>query len=268
MCRVKWEVLFLLVESMLPRILVLLPHMARGNFIMCFVRFCLIHVLIFFMTLTFGCSQFSPIDVAQAEMRAMLVREYGPHAMPEGPTLSSSRPFRHNVQSETHTCGLLAIHAIYRAYNLEPEDYYLRFRLGIDVPAVPFFPDTTGLVHPDALRVLNQDGFDTWMPKLSASNARSQVKNHLNSGHFILALIRRRQTETMHWVVIGAYENDAFKIYDSRRAKPYYEPFDAFFRTRLLSAILVRPKAHHSQPGILSLHLAGVVEMKNAYDRN
>ncbi|MEM7395134.1 MAG: cysteine peptidase family C39 domain-containing protein, partial [Verrucomicrobiota bacterium] len=61
-------------------------------------------------------------------------------------------------QRDGHSCGLLALAAIYRAYGIDPKAARLRQRLGTDRPAAKFLKDTEGTLQPDILRVLKQDG--------------------------------------------------------------------------------------------------------------
>ena len=62
-------------------------------------------------------------------------------------------------QTEPHTCGLHSLRSIYRAYGLNPDEHELRERLGVDTPANPADPTSTGTLQPDISRVLAQDGF-------------------------------------------------------------------------------------------------------------
>ena len=65
-----------------------------------------------------------------------------------------------DIQTEGFTCGVHAVHAIYRAYGLDPEEERVRWHLGVDTKAVFWMEDSTGALHPDVFMVLRQDGFE------------------------------------------------------------------------------------------------------------
>jgi ABC-type bacteriocin/lantibiotic exporter with double-glycine peptidase domain len=145
-------------------------------------------------------------------------------------------PIRPERQTEPHTCGLHAIGASYTAYGVDPGAARLRFRLGVDKPATNFDPESLGTIHPDILRVLGQDGFEATM--VGPSGAAERIRTHLKDGHPVLALVR---VNTLHWLVLAGLDGDELAVVDSLAEEPYREPFDAYVRDRVLSAILVRP---------------------------
>lgn len=145
------------------------------------------------------------------------------------------------VQTEPHTCGFHACSTIYKAYDLDPTEKQLRFRLGTDKRGTNFDPESLGTIHPDIVRVLTQDGFQTnvlWQP---ASDNGEAIKQHLTTGHPVLAMIR---VKGLHWIVLASNDQGKTNIYDS--LKPEVEQVDttAFVQERVLSAILVNPAAH------------------------
>jgi hypothetical protein len=50
-------------------------------------------------------------------------------------------------------------------------------------------------------RVFEQDGFTLHTMDLKAGGALAELTNHFAGGRYALALIQRRQTGNMHWVV-------------------------------------------------------------------
>ncbi|MCB1308294.1 MAG: hypothetical protein KDK30_08955 [Leptospiraceae bacterium] len=63
------------------------------------------------------------------------------------------------VQRDAHSCGYLALAAIYESYGIDVRSARLRERIGTDEPAIPFLTDSNGTIQPDLFRVLEQDGF-------------------------------------------------------------------------------------------------------------
>jgi len=143
-----------------------------------------------------------------------------------------------DVQREGHTCGFHSAAAVYRAYGLDPEAARLRFRLGTDRLGNNLDPESLGTIHPDILRVLGQDGFDTTLLLARDAGRDAQLRDHLASGHPALALIR---VEGLHWVVFTAVEGDDVVVCDSLRDGLQRERFADFVPGRVLNAILVKP---------------------------
>jgi len=137
-------------------------------------------------------------------------------------------------QTEGHTCGMHAIRSIYRAYGVDPDDASLRFRLGTDKALTNVTPGLTGTLHPDVLRVLEQDGLDA---ELLVRVDEGVLRRHLQTGHPVIALI---DVGVLHWVVLSRLEGDEVVIVDSLSEEAYARPFEAYVG-EVLSAILVRP---------------------------
>ena len=141
-------------------------------------------------------------------------------------------------QSEPHTCGFHAMWSLYRAYGVSPDHANLRFRLGTDMRATNFDPDSLGTIHPDMLRVLSQDGFVTSVLAVVSPDDNPRIRTHLEAGHPVLALIR---VTGLHWVVLTGVEGEDVVICDSLQPELCREPLKAYVSERLLSGILVRP---------------------------
>lgn len=142
------------------------------------------------------------------------------------------------VQTESHTCGFNACSTIYNAYGLNPAEKQLRFRLGTDKRGTNFDPESLGTIHPDIVRVLTQDGFETnvlWQP---ATDDGEAIQSHLASGHPVLAMIR---VKGLHWIVLTGNENGKTHIYDSLKQEVEKVDIATFVKERVLSAILVKP---------------------------
>jgi hypothetical protein len=119
-----------------------------------------------------------------------------------GPRFGAVRfPIHPENQIERHTCGLHAVSSIYRSYGLDPAERRLRARLGVESRSFIYDASTTGSLHPDVYRVFEQDGFTLHTMDLKAGGALAELTNHFAGGRYALALIQRRQTGNMHWVV-------------------------------------------------------------------
>jgi hypothetical protein len=143
------------------------------------------------------------------------------------------------LQTEPHTCGLHALSSLYHAYSLDPDRLKLRFRIGVDTPLSNFMPKSLGTIHPDMLRVLWQDGFQTELVRPGSSAAAARLADHLTDGHMALALIRVKE---FHWVLLGGTINDKLIICDSLHESNYPEPLDTYLRDRIYSLLLVKPR--------------------------
>ncbi len=108
---------------------------------------------------------------------------------------------------------------------MDPEKARLRARLGTDVPLVPFLTDSKGSVQPDFFRVLKQDGFQTVAVDPKAEGSSPRIIDHLNKGHFVLTLIKRRKNGNLHWVVMTRHQQGKVTVADSLRKQVYPEPF-------------------------------------------
>jgi ABC-type bacteriocin/lantibiotic exporter with double-glycine peptidase domain len=150
----------------------------------------------------------------------------------------TDEPYKPDKQIEAHTCGFHAVSAIYRAYGLSPWDTRLRFRLGTDAMGINFDPESLGTRHPDMLRVLGQDGFETELLLQQSDSNIQDMRAHLEEGYPVLALIR---APGLHWIVLTHVENGDVVICDSLKDGLSREPFDGFARDRVINAILVKP---------------------------
>ncbi|CAM2007348.1 hypothetical protein [Acanthopleuribacter pedis] len=177
-------------------------------------------------------------------------------------------PIQGENQTEGHTCGLHSLSAIYKSYSLDPAAADLRFRLGVDRRANPFDATTLGTVQPDILRVVHQDGFATAVLDLQDPvPARRHLQNHLESGHYALTLIRRRQSGNLHWVVISAWLDNELTVVDSLTPQPYTEPVDDFMTNHVLSVMLLQPAVEDASRSIFGNNMRGIQEMKDTYQR-
>lgn len=143
-------------------------------------------------------------------------------------------------QTEPHTCGFHALSSVYRAYGLDPERLRLRFRIGVDKPVNNLLPDSLGTIHPDMLRVLRQDGFDTQIVRASDSDASVRLRNHLDDDQLAVALIRVKE---LHWVVLASRHDDEVVVCDSLHEHTYEEPLEPYLRERVYSLLLISPVA-------------------------
>lgn len=172
------------------------------------------------------------------------------------------------AQFESHTCGLHTLRAIYKAYGLDPDKANLRFRLGVDVKAVPADEESTGTLQPDMLRVLVQDHFEYNLLNLDSTNAVATLITHLQSANLAAVLIRRRQNGNLHWVAAYRYKEQKIEILDSLSEETYFEEPRPFINECALSCILVRPTSEGSESnGLLAAHYDGVSEMMNTIQR-
>jgi ABC-type bacteriocin/lantibiotic exporter with double-glycine peptidase domain len=148
--------------------------------------------------------------------------------------------FAAEVQTEGHTCGLHSVRAIYRAYGIDPDAAELRFRLGTDKPGHNFDPESLGTIHPDIVRVMEQDGFATRVVLRPTASDGEMVCEHLAAGFPVLTLVR---VKGLHWIVLAEGKDGKARVFDSLKAE--VEEVDAaeFVRSRVLGAILVKPRA-------------------------
>lgn len=144
-------------------------------------------------------------------------------------------------QVEPHTCGLHSVRAIYTAYGIDPDAADLRFRLGTDTKALNLDKGSVGTIHPDILRVLGQDGFETDLIMSRSDGGAARMREHLEQGDPVLAMVRAGSAGDggLHWVVIDRVEGGEVVVADSLVEAMRIEPADVFLRDRVLSAILV-----------------------------
>ncbi len=150
------------------------------------------------------------------------------------------QPIEPEHQTEPHTCGLHALSSLYRAYGLDPERQGLRFRLGVDKPFNNLMADSLGSIHPDMLRVLDQDGFDcTMLLPGDDDDGINALTRHLDAGHLAVALTKVNE---FHWVVLCGRDGDNVSICDSLKPDLATEPLRDFIEHRTYTLMLVRPK--------------------------
>lgn len=178
------------------------------------------------------------------------------------------KPLEVEQQVEGHTCGMHSISSVYKSYGLDPEAADLRFRMGVDRLANPFDKTTLGTVQPDLLRVVHQDGFATALLDLQEPEpAQKILREHLESGHYAVTLIRRRQNGNLHWVVLSAWRDDTLTVVDSLADTPYPEPVADFMENHVLSVVLMKPAGENASHSIFGSNVRGIGEMGDTYKR-
>ena len=182
------------------------------------------------------------------------------------PTATSGR-YQLEVQTEGFTCGLHAVSTVYRAYGLDAESEQVRRRLGVDVKALNWMPDSTGAMHPDMYMVLSQDGFAVDAIEPTLATAWEALTDHLRSGHPAILLIRRRESGGMHWVVATRAVGSEVEVYDSLLPTPIREPQD-YLHECVVSVIAVRP-LDEGEAGLSSIeaHRSGALAATAAAKR-
>ncbi len=143
------------------------------------------------------------------------------------------------TQTETFTCGVHALHCIYRAYDLDPNKERIRWRLGVDTKALFWLKDSTGALHPDVFMVLRQDGFRVLSIEMGDLESHEKLLSHLCSGNMALLLIKRRENGNLHWVAAACGRGERYLVYDSLFRAPYEEDrqfTDSFVMTALAIA--------------------------------
>jgi ABC-type bacteriocin/lantibiotic exporter with double-glycine peptidase domain len=146
--------------------------------------------------------------------------------------------FAAEVQTERHTCGLHSVRTIYRAYGIDPDAADLRFRLGTDKPGHNFDPESLGTIHPDITRVMRQDGFDVRVILRPTEGDGAEMRAHLAAGFPVLTLVR---VKGLHWIVLAEGHDGKSRIFDSLKEDVEEVDSAEFIRTRVISAILVKP---------------------------
>ncbi len=141
-------------------------------------------------------------------------------------------------QVEPHTCGLHSVRSIYRAYGLDPDAFDLRFRMGVDKPAFAVVPDTTGTLHPDMMRVLEQDGFEVTLVEPNDEDSLLALSTHLADQQLALVLTR---VSGYHWVVMSQGEAGQMVICDSLAEEPYEVALEPYLQESVYSLLLIRP---------------------------
>ena len=184
------------------------------------------------------------------------------------PTLASQpAPPRLERQAEPHTCGYHAASTIYKAYGLDVGERRLRARLGVDNKSFLYDSTTTGCLHPDIYRALDQDGFDTVALDLDSPSDSASLRSHLEAGGLALALIHRHDSGVMHWVVLGAVIGSEGTVLDPLEDEILFASFQEYWDDRLLSVIKVQPRTGEPAP-LWKLHLRGAIDMISAFRRS
>lgn len=171
-------------------------------------------------------------------------------------------------QTEPHTCGVHAISTVYKAYGLDPEAEQIRRRLGADVKAVFYVPDSTGTLHPDMWMVMVQDYFAIEAIDLDTDSAWTQLRDHLAAGHPAILLIKTRETGNLHWVVATQAKNDGkIEVFDPLFDQPYAEGED-FLAEHIVTVGLVEPTGSGEMAmSSVDAHLAGMAALEDATKR-
>ena len=181
------------------------------------------------------------------------------------PSLSTQpSPPKLEHQVEGHTCGYHAASTVYKAYGLDVNERRLRARLGIDNRSFLYDSTTTGCLHPDIYRAMDQDGFDAQALDLSSTSDSDTLKSHLEAGGLALALIHRHDSGVMHWVVLSTVSGSDMSVLDPLEPEVQSAPFQEYWESRLLSVIRVKPRASEPAP-LWKLHLRGALDMISAF---
>lgn len=170
-------------------------------------------------------------------------------------------------QTEGFTCGLHALSTVYKAYGLDASEERLRRRMGVDIKAVFYVPDSTGTLHPDMWMVLTQDYFDVQTLDRFTESGWSDLHRHLGSGHPAVLLIKRRENGNLHWVVATRALEDTIEIYDSLFDQPYAETPD-FLEDHVVTTMLLMPMPGGEMAmSSVDAHLAGMSALTAATKR-
>ncbi|MEO0477660.1 MAG: hypothetical protein AAF085_17080, partial [Planctomycetota bacterium] len=153
-------------------------------------------------------------------------------------------------------------------YGLDPEAERIRWRLGVDTKAVFYVSDSTGALHPDMWMVLAQDFFV--IDELSSydTNGWKEMMAHLEEGHSVVLLIKRRENGNLHWVVATRLlDAGTIEVYDSLFNEPYGETPD-FLTGHIVTAMRVKPTPGGEMAmSSIDAHLAGMDALSAATNR-
>lgn len=142
------------------------------------------------------------------------------------------------VQTESHTCGFHAASTVYKAFGLDPGTLKLRFRLGTDALANNFDPASLGTLHPDLLRVLQQDGFNTQLFLSLDDDAIAQIIAHLDAGYPAIILT---QPKGLHWTVLAPANPGSCLVVDSLQPQTSTVVTATYLKQHVIHAICIRP---------------------------
>lgn len=170
-------------------------------------------------------------------------------------------------QIEPHTCGFHALSWVYRSHGVSPEARALRTRLGVDAVSIVYDRSSTGTLHPDMYRVMDQDGFRPTALRVGDAGQLQRFRLHLAGGHSALGLIVQPDSGIMHWVVINRLEGDSVTVVDSMRPEPHAVSLDDWWQHRLISAVMVDRRDAPVTP-IWRLHGRGLADMFAAFARS
>ena len=188
--------------------------------------------------------------------------KYEPASATPAPAPTAHTPVAER-QTEPHTCGLHAMRSLYAAYDLDPDAFNLRFRLGTDAKALRVDESSTGTLHPDLYRVLQQDGFAIERLDLESPDVAARLAQHLDRDQLALALVYHG---TYHWVLLDDHEQgDQLRVIDSLTVEPYARATADFLADDALSITLVEPGDQAGNTA--AAHRAGVGEMLDAAQR-
>ncbi|MEM7183873.1 MAG: cysteine peptidase family C39 domain-containing protein [Spirochaetota bacterium] len=145
-------------------------------------------------------------------------------------------------QRDSFSCGYLALMAVYDSYKFKYDRKKLRTRLRTNIPLIPFVKKTRGTTQLALLQVLQEDGFQYKILVPENSEDRKKLIQHIRGPHYALALIRRKHTASLHWVVVVAYRKGGYVLVaDSLKWGKRKYSLKKFATKQVLSAILISP---------------------------
>ena len=126
---------------------------------------------------------------------------------------------------------------------------------------------TRGTLHPDLLRVVEQDGFGYRLLDPAASGAADEVVAELGAGRPVLILEIREETGGLHWVVGDRWEDGRLRLRDSLAEGPIEVDGAVFLRSRALSLVFLAPKEGRGSEEFWPAHEDGIAEMRWVQER-
>ncbi len=222
-------------------------------------RWCLRHKVWAAVIIVLGVLSITPIVIITRTW-FIVHADQRPRAVPATYTLEE--------QTEGFTCGVHALSTVYKAYGLDPEAERIRWRLGVDTKAVFYVSDSTGALHPDMYMVLAQDYFAVDELASYDDNGWKDMAAHLDRGHPVVLLIKRRENGNLHWVVATRLlDAGTIEVYDPLFDEPYGETPD-FLYDHVVTAMLVRPTGNGEQAASsIDVHLTGMDALNKARKR-
>ena len=137
----------------------------------------------------------------------------------------------------------------------------------MDNTAYTYDSSQTGTLQPDMYRVLAQDGFEFSSLDVDIADAITNLERHVSSGNFALALIQRRETGHMHWVVVAGVQDRQLLICDSLKSQPYLEEPENWWKECVLGIVLLKPASARNRIPVWKLHWTGTLDMREAFHR-